>query len=27
MGALVSDSFKSDLFVWFAGALLVFGAC
>ena len=27
MGALVSDFFKSDLFVWFAGALLVFGAC
>jgi len=27
MGALVSDAFKSDLFVWFAGALLVFGAC
>jgi len=27
MGALVSDFFKSDLFVWLAGALLVFGAC
>lgn len=27
MGALASDFFKSDLFVWFAGALLVFGAC
>ena len=27
MGALVSDFFKSDLFVWSAGALLVFGAC
>jgi hypothetical protein len=25
MGALASDFFKSDLFVWFAGALLVFG--
>jgi uncharacterized membrane protein len=24
MGALASDFFKSDLFVWFAGALLVF---
>ena len=27
MGALVPDFFKSDLFVRFAGALLVFGAC
>jgi len=25
MGALASDFFKSDLFAWFAGALLVFG--
>jgi hypothetical protein len=25
MGALASDFFKSDLFVWFAGALLLFG--
>jgi hypothetical protein len=25
MRALASDFFKSDLFVWFAGALLVFG--
>jgi hypothetical protein len=25
MGALASDFFKSDLFVWFAGGLLVFG--
>jgi hypothetical protein len=25
MGALASDFFKSDLFMWFAGALLVFG--
>jgi uncharacterized membrane protein len=25
MGALASDFFKSHLFVWFAGALLVFG--
>ena len=25
MGALASDFFRSDLFVWFAGALLVFG--
>ena len=25
MGALASDFFKSDLFVWFAGALLVLG--
>jgi len=25
MGVLASDFFKSDLFVWFAGALLVFG--
>jgi hypothetical protein len=25
MGALAYDFFKSDLFVWFAGALLVFG--
>ena len=25
MGPLASDFFKSDLFVWFAGALLVFG--
>jgi hypothetical protein len=24
MGALASDFFKSDLFVWFAGALLLF---
>ena len=25
IGALASDFFKSDLFAWFAGALLVFG--
>ena len=25
MGALASEFFKSDLFVWFAGALLLFG--
>jgi uncharacterized protein YjeT (DUF2065 family) len=25
MGALAADFFKSDLFVWFAGALLLFG--
>ena len=25
MGSLASDFFKSDLFVWFAGALLLFG--
>jgi hypothetical protein len=25
MGTLASDFFKSDLFVWFAGALLLFG--